>query len=268
LYDPYLNRFTQPDSIVPLASQGTQAWDRYAYANNNPVKYTDPSGHAALLIFAAILPGLAIGGLVAWHASTLVIPGADRRVRDSIGRALIADQSEAISRESSKHGIDSSLVASVLRHEGSAFERRMFTWMPGVVPGKIANAAESLQIGLQGENASIGPGQMQLQRAIELEQLGYVTPRNGMDATMQALLGNDTSVEYIAGMLHYISDQLQTLPGYNQLSVEDQQRLILLGYNWGWTNEFQEALQTLGFQGFIEEENYDNQTMDAYNDME
>jgi hypothetical protein len=24
-YDPYLNRYTQPDSIVPLASQGTQA---------------------------------------------------------------------------------------------------------------------------------------------------------------------------------------------------------------------------------------------------
>jgi RHS repeat-associated protein len=47
MYDPYLNRFTQPDSIVPLASQGTQAWDRYAYANNNPVRNVDPSGHRA-----------------------------------------------------------------------------------------------------------------------------------------------------------------------------------------------------------------------------
>ncbi|MBV6465803.1 MAG: hypothetical protein PGMFKBFP_01088 [Anaerolineales bacterium] len=46
-YDSYLNRFTQPDSIVPLASQGTQAWDRYAYANNNPVRNVDPSGHGA-----------------------------------------------------------------------------------------------------------------------------------------------------------------------------------------------------------------------------
>jgi RHS repeat-associated protein len=46
-YDPYLNHFTQPDSIVPLASQGTQAWDRYAYANNNPLRYTDLSGHKA-----------------------------------------------------------------------------------------------------------------------------------------------------------------------------------------------------------------------------
>jgi hypothetical protein len=30
---------------VPLASQGTQAWDRLAFVNNNPVNGSDPSGH-------------------------------------------------------------------------------------------------------------------------------------------------------------------------------------------------------------------------------
>jgi len=44
-YDPALGRFTQPDTIVPLESQGVQAWDRYAYVNNSPVNYTDPTGH-------------------------------------------------------------------------------------------------------------------------------------------------------------------------------------------------------------------------------
>ena len=43
-YDPYLNHFTQPDSIVPDPNN-SQDWDRYAYARNNPVRYTDPSGH-------------------------------------------------------------------------------------------------------------------------------------------------------------------------------------------------------------------------------
>ncbi len=45
-YDPALGRFISPDSIVPLASQGVQAYDRYAYANNNPVHFTDPTGHS------------------------------------------------------------------------------------------------------------------------------------------------------------------------------------------------------------------------------
>ena len=42
---PYIGHFVQPDSIVPEQSQGVQAWDRYAYSNNNPVRYNDPTGH-------------------------------------------------------------------------------------------------------------------------------------------------------------------------------------------------------------------------------
>jgi RHS repeat-associated protein len=45
-YDPTLGRFAQADSIVSLASQGTQALDRYAFVNNNPVRYNDPTGHS------------------------------------------------------------------------------------------------------------------------------------------------------------------------------------------------------------------------------
>ncbi|HNM36403.1 MAG TPA: RHS repeat-associated core domain-containing protein [Anaerolineales bacterium] len=41
-YDPALGRFAQADTIIPA---GVQGLDRYAYANNNPIHYTDPSGH-------------------------------------------------------------------------------------------------------------------------------------------------------------------------------------------------------------------------------
>jgi len=41
-FDPSLGRFAQADTLVP---GGTQAWDRYAYVNNNPVRYNDPTGH-------------------------------------------------------------------------------------------------------------------------------------------------------------------------------------------------------------------------------
>jgi RHS repeat-associated protein len=54
-FDPTIGRFIQPDSIIPYAAQGTQAWDRYAYVNNNPVRYTDPTGHCVdLCIFAIV----------------------------------------------------------------------------------------------------------------------------------------------------------------------------------------------------------------------
>jgi RHS repeat-associated protein len=43
-YDPALGRFTSADSLVPEAGN-PQAWDRYAFVYNNPVRYVDPSGH-------------------------------------------------------------------------------------------------------------------------------------------------------------------------------------------------------------------------------
>ena len=43
-YSPYLNRWIQPDTIVPDPAN-PQTLNRYAYVNNNPVRYTDPSGH-------------------------------------------------------------------------------------------------------------------------------------------------------------------------------------------------------------------------------
>jgi hypothetical protein len=43
-YDPALGRFAQADSVVP---DGVQGYDRYAYANNNPILYNDPTGHVS-----------------------------------------------------------------------------------------------------------------------------------------------------------------------------------------------------------------------------
>jgi RHS repeat-associated protein len=49
-YDPDLGRFISPDSIVPAVGD-PQSHNRYSYARNNPVKYTDPTGHSFLSAF-------------------------------------------------------------------------------------------------------------------------------------------------------------------------------------------------------------------------
>jgi hypothetical protein len=41
-YDSSLGRWAQADSLVPGGAQGL---DRYGFVNNNPVRYSDPSGH-------------------------------------------------------------------------------------------------------------------------------------------------------------------------------------------------------------------------------
>jgi len=43
-FSPLLGRFISADTIVPGAGN-PQAFNRYSYTLNNPLKYTDPSGH-------------------------------------------------------------------------------------------------------------------------------------------------------------------------------------------------------------------------------
>jgi hypothetical protein len=43
-YDSAIGRFTSADSIVP---GGVQGYDRYAYSNNNPLRFIDPTGHVS-----------------------------------------------------------------------------------------------------------------------------------------------------------------------------------------------------------------------------
>jgi hypothetical protein len=54
-YDPQLGTFLSPDTLVPDPSR-VAAYNRYAYAYNNPLKYNDPSGHRPGLCCITGLP--------------------------------------------------------------------------------------------------------------------------------------------------------------------------------------------------------------------
>ena len=47
-YDPTIGRFISADTLVP-GPANPQAFNRYSYCLNNPLKYTDPSGHFGVI---------------------------------------------------------------------------------------------------------------------------------------------------------------------------------------------------------------------------
>ena len=60
LYDPLLGRFLSPDPYVQ-APDFTQNFNRYSYALNNPLKYTDESGE---FVISALLISIGVGAIV------------------------------------------------------------------------------------------------------------------------------------------------------------------------------------------------------------
>jgi RHS repeat-associated protein len=62
MYDPIMGRMISPDNYVsdPL---GTQAYNRYSYANNNPLLYSDPDGNLPVLpiIVGAVMGAYSAG---------------------------------------------------------------------------------------------------------------------------------------------------------------------------------------------------------------
>lgn len=60
MYDPLVGRMFSPDPVIPNIAN-SQDYNRYTYARNNPLKYTDPDGttpvHAVAFIVGAIVGG-------------------------------------------------------------------------------------------------------------------------------------------------------------------------------------------------------------------
>lgn len=63
LYDPVLGRMLSPDNFVQNATS-SQGFNRYSYCNNNPLKYTDPSGESLEGIARGIIDFLTFPGRI------------------------------------------------------------------------------------------------------------------------------------------------------------------------------------------------------------
>ncbi|MDP2188103.1 MAG: FG-GAP-like repeat-containing protein [Sphingobacteriaceae bacterium] len=69
LYDPLVSRMLSPDNYV-VDPDATQAYNRYSYCLNNPLKYVDPDGNVVVL--APVLIGMAYGALIGAGVSAAI----------------------------------------------------------------------------------------------------------------------------------------------------------------------------------------------------
>jgi len=70
MYDPNLGRMLSPDNYVQ-APDFTQSYNRYGYALNNPLKFTDPDGEIAFLAVVGIAALLGGGLNMAFNADKI-----------------------------------------------------------------------------------------------------------------------------------------------------------------------------------------------------
>jgi len=62
LYDPIVGRMLSPDIAVTMP-YSTQGYNRYTYANNNPLKYIDPDGNNPIGLIIASAINVAVNGI-------------------------------------------------------------------------------------------------------------------------------------------------------------------------------------------------------------
>jgi len=78
MYDPIIGRFLSPDPYIQ--GGGTQSFNRYTYALNNPLKYTDPTGEFLSSIITGVVgfATAAVRTVAAYFVSFVNQPTADK----------------------------------------------------------------------------------------------------------------------------------------------------------------------------------------------
>ena len=105
-YDPVIGRFYSNDP-VGFSADSPMMFNRYAYANNNPYKYVDPDGKAAILACIPAAPACAAAAQTtvnAVGAITIVIIGAMTESADDNQPPESEDGSKTSDREAGSDG--------------------------------------------------------------------------------------------------------------------------------------------------------------------
>ena len=181
-YDPVLGRFSSPDSIIPIESQGVQAWDRYAYVNNSPVVLMDPSGHdvgcpganadqCQVAFISRYIYGEMEKNSRGDMSKTLVVLNTDRKTGYKLSAYLLWYSKVASGKDWDHKPIIRHLEAEVRRdikyQEVGDYEYSRDTWS-NIHYGYVGKAS-----GFSTDELLDGAGLAQLIKKIENEEIAY-----------------------------------------------------------------------------------------------
>ena len=93
-YDPATGRFLNPDTVDYLDPQSVTGINLYAYCENNPVMYIDPTGH---FIFGALIIGGLIGAVIGAGTSAVTQGLANGWDNINVGQVILDGAVGAIS---------------------------------------------------------------------------------------------------------------------------------------------------------------------------
>ena len=117
-YSPYLNQFTQPDTIIPDLSN-PQSWNRYSYVTNRPIILNDPTGHDPITAFLIMVATAFILSACSTGPSTEpVLTPRQTEIQDLID---INDYQGAIDKAIEVYDIDTHGVQPVFDREEDNF---------------------------------------------------------------------------------------------------------------------------------------------------
>ena len=140
-YHPVFGRFVSPDTIVPDV-RDPQSLNRYSYARNNPMLYTDSTGHIfgiddviVIIIVGAVIGTVTSGIQSDWDIGATLTGGIIGGVTAGVG-----------------FGVGSSVAAATLSSLGSVGSGIA----GGVVGGAVAGGTSGVLANLAGYKVNIG----------------------------------------------------------------------------------------------------------------
>ena len=115
---PYINRFLQPDTVIPDLSN-PQSWNRYSYVTNRPIILNDPTGHDPITAFLILVATAFILSACNTESSTEpVLTPRQTEIQDLID---INDYQGAIDKAIELYGIDTHGVQPLFDREEDDF---------------------------------------------------------------------------------------------------------------------------------------------------